>query len=103
LPNAPIASIDRNRPVLTGAQVRALRVKIGWTLAYTAFLLGYRGKDPTQWLSAIETEARGRHLSYAQANLLLAIAEGYTPVHYVEEAEAKAPASRRVTRKVPLD
>lgn len=62
---------------------------MGLTLRELALRLGYGGSDPTQWLSVIELELKpGRHLTYAQANLLLAMAEGYEPVWEVEPSPA---------------
>lgn len=69
--------------------MKTIRTKLGWTLVHTARMLGYTGKAGAQWLFNIEVGVGGRHLDYAKANLLLAIAEGYTPVGYVEDKEAE--------------
>jgi DNA-binding transcriptional regulator YiaG len=72
-------------PILTGAQVRAIRLKMGMSMDALARLLGSGAKSPAAWLWSIEHETQGRHLSYSQANLLLAIMEGYVPVtEYLE-------------------
>ncbi len=74
-------------PVLTGAQVKAIRLKLGKTLNELARDLGAggTGRSPQTWMWQIENEMNGRHLSFAQANLLLAIKEGYVPVsEYLE-------------------
>ena len=82
----PTDAVRTQAPVLTGAQVQALREKLGYTRVYLAKLLGYQGRSGgSQWLWNIERGRNGRHLDYARANLLLAIAEGYTPVGFKED------------------
>jgi hypothetical protein len=65
--------------ILTGAEVRAIRKSLGFSGEYLARLLGYTGRWPRHYISAVEREVEGKHLSFAEANLLLAIVEGYTP------------------------
>lgn len=74
------------KPVLNGKQVRALRTKLGLSLYECGKKLGYGGVYASQWMSQIERDYSDRHLSYAQANLLIAMAEGYQPVVEYEGA-----------------
>lgn len=68
------------KPVLTGEQARAIRLQLGRTLDSMARDLGFAGKYPAHQLDQIERGKNGRHLDFAKANLLLAIAGGYQPV-----------------------
>lgn len=74
------------KPVLTGAQVKAIRLKLGLTQDKLGRMLagGGRPPSPANWIYKVENEHQGRHLTYAQANLLLAIKEGYEPVGWME-------------------
>lgn len=69
-------------PLLTGAEVREIRLELGMSQSELARALGFTGNTPgaTNWMSQIEREVAGRHLDFAKANLLMAIRKGYKPV-----------------------
>lgn len=70
-----------NNPILSGADVRLIREKLGLSQSELARILGVAGARHTQtnWMSQIEREVNGRHLDHAKANLLIAIKSGYKP------------------------
>lgn len=71
-------------PILTGEQVRSIREALGMTQEQLATKLGYHGALRRQSISKIETGAD--KIDYLRGNLLLAMAAGYVPVGFDDDA-----------------
>jgi transcriptional regulator with XRE-family HTH domain len=86
--------------ILTGAEVRAIRKELGMSQIELASALGYEGDYRRQRISRIELGHDT--LTYAKANLLLAMREGFVPTG-TPEIKQKPGEDRRPHRAIVYD
>lgn len=67
-------------PILTGEEIKVIRLRLGLTQEQLATRLGFTGHGRRQRVSKLETDFDT--IDYTRANLLLAMDDGYEPTGY---------------------